>query len=62
MELSLTLAEPELKNIVPQTAFLPEVDAMVSMSYKQYLARIDVAMGGRVAEELSQTSFHGSFR
>jgi ATP-dependent metalloprotease len=33
------------------TYFLPEMD-QVSMSYKQYLAQISVAMGGKVAEEL----------
>jgi ATP-dependent metalloprotease len=33
------------------THFLPEMDA-VSMGYDQYLATIDVAMGGRAAEEL----------
>ena len=33
------------------THFLPEMDA-VSMSYDQFLAQIDVAMGGRAAEEL----------
>ncbi|KIV98202.1 hypothetical protein PV10_01879 [Exophiala mesophila] len=33
------------------THFLPEMDA-VSMSYDQFLAHIDVAMGGRAAEEL----------
>ena len=33
------------------THFLPEMDA-VSMGYDQYLAQIDVAMGGRAAEEM----------
>jgi ATP-dependent metalloprotease len=33
------------------THFLPEMDA-VSMGYDQYLAQIDVSMGGRAAEEL----------
>jgi ATP-dependent metalloprotease len=33
------------------THFLPEMDAF-SMAYDQYLAAIDVAMGGRAAEEL----------
>ena len=33
------------------THFLPEMDA-VSMGYDQYLASIDVSMGGRAAEEL----------
>ncbi|EHY60834.1 Mitochondrial inner membrane i-AAA protease supercomplex subunit YME1 [Exophiala dermatitidis] len=33
------------------THFLPEMDA-VSMGYDQFLAQIDVAMGGRAAEEL----------
>ena len=33
------------------THFLPEMDA-VSMGYDQFLASIDVAMGGRAAEEL----------
>ncbi len=33
------------------THFLPEMDA-VSMAYDQFLAQIDVAMGGRAAEEL----------
>lgn len=33
------------------THFLPEMDA-VSMAYDQYLASIDVSMGGRAAEEL----------
>lgn len=33
------------------THFLPEMDA-VSMSYDQFLAQIDVSMGGRAAEEL----------
>ena len=36
-----------------QTSLLPE-DDRTSVSYKQYLAGIDVSMGGRVAEELSQ--------
>lgn len=40
-------------NKVPiQTSQLPENDR-TSISYKEYLAGIDVAMGGRVAEELS---------
>jgi ATP-dependent metalloprotease len=33
------------------THFLPEMDA-VSMGYDQYLAQIDISMGGRAAEEL----------
>ena len=33
------------------THFLPEMDA-VSMAYDQYIAQIDVSMGGRAAEEL----------
>lgn len=33
------------------THFLPEMDA-VSMGYDQFLAQIDVSMGGRAAEEL----------
>jgi len=33
------------------THFLPEMDA-VSMAYDQFLAQIDVSMGGRAAEEL----------
>ena len=36
-----------------QTQFLPEND-MVSVTFKQYQAKIDVSMGGRVAEELSE--------
>ena len=36
-----------------QTLQLPEND-MVSITFKQYRAKIDVSMGGRVAEELSE--------
>jgi len=35
-----------------QTSQLP-LDDRTSISYKEYLAEIDVCMGGRVAEELS---------
>lgn len=38
-------------NTLGTTHWLPEMDA-VSTGYDQYLARIDVAMGGRAAEEL----------
>lgn len=38
---------------VCQTSQLPENDRH-SVSYKEYLAEIDVSMGGRVAEELSE--------
>ncbi|THH27247.1 hypothetical protein EUX98_g6934 [Antrodiella citrinella] len=44
--LTLTLA-----GVFFQTSLLPE-DDQYSVSYKQYLARIDVCMGGRVAEGL----------
>lgn len=37
-----------------QTSQLPE-DDRYSVSLKQYLAEIDVCMGGRVAEELSMS-------
>lgn len=36
-----------------QTSQLPENDR-TSITYKEYLAGIDVSMGGRVAEELSE--------
>lgn len=36
-----------------QTSLLPENDR-TSVSLKEYLAGIDVSMGGRVAEELSE--------
>ena len=36
-----------------QTSQLPQ-DDMYSVSLKEYLAIIDVSMGGRVAEELSE--------
>jgi hypothetical protein len=36
-----------------QTSQLPENDRL-SVSLKEYLAEIDVCMGGRVAEELSK--------
>ncbi|KAF7294936.1 ATP-dependent peptidase [Mycena indigotica] len=39
------------------TSFLPEGD-QTSVSLKEYLARIDVSMGGRVAEELIYGSEH----
>ena len=39
-----------------KTSQLPE-DDRYSISYKQYLAVIDVSMGGRVAEELSKSFF-----
>ena len=39
-----------------KTSQLPE-DDRYSVSYKQYLATIDVSMGGRVAEELSKSFF-----
>jgi ATP-dependent metalloprotease len=51
-----------LTNSVPDSIFffktvqLPENDRY-SVSYKQYLAGIDVSMGGRVAEELSKSFF-----
>ena len=35
-----------------QTSQLPQ-DDRISVSFKEYLAEIDVCMGGRVAEELS---------
>ena len=39
-----------------QTSLLPENDR-TSVSLKEYLAGIDVSMGGRVAEELSTCPF-----
>ena len=39
-----------------KTSQLPE-DDQYSVSFKQYLADIDVKMGGRVAEELSKSFF-----
>lgn len=44
-----------------QTSQLP-LDDRTSVSYKEYLAEIDVCMGGRVAEELSKSwlSYQGS--
>jgi ATP-dependent metalloprotease len=39
-----------------QTTQLP-LDDRFSVSYKEYLAEIDVCMGGRVAEELSKFLF-----
>ena len=36
-----------------QTSQLPK-DDRISVSFKEYLAEIDVCMGGRVAEELSE--------
>lgn len=42
-----------LKKCVTQTSQLPENDRE-SISFKEYLASIDVRMGGRVAEELSK--------
>ena len=39
-----------------QTSQLPE-DDMYSRSFKEYLADIDVCMGGRVAEELGMGKF-----
>ena len=39
-----------------KTSQLPE-DDRYSVSFKQYLADIDVSMGGRVAEELSKSFF-----
>jgi ATP-dependent metalloprotease len=38
-----------------QTSQLPENDRL-SVSLKEYLAEIDVCMGGRVAEELSKST------
>ena len=47
--------------MVLQTAQLPQ-DDRISISKKEYLADIDVCMGGRVAEELSLFSYYaGSF-
>jgi ATP-dependent metalloprotease len=40
---------------VIQTSQLPENDRL-SVSLKEYLAEIDVCMGGRVAEELSMST------
>jgi ATP-dependent metalloprotease len=45
-----------LKQCDTQTSQLPE-DDNTSVTYKQFLATIDVCMGGRVAEELSKLSF-----
>lgn len=42
-------------NVHIQTSQLPENDR-TSISFKEFLAGIDVAMGGRVAEELSKFS------
>jgi ATP-dependent Zn protease len=39
---------------------LPENDRL-SVTLKEYLAEIDVCMGGRVAEELSEISLLSSF-
>lgn len=39
-----------------QTSQLPENDRL-SVSLKEYLAEIDVCMGGRVAEELSVLAY-----
>jgi ATP-dependent Zn protease len=36
-----------------QTKFLP-LDDRDSVTYREYLAEIDVSMGGRIAEELSK--------
>ena len=47
----LTLRSPATVSF--QTSRLPE-DDRVSISMKEFLADIDVAMGGRVAEELSE--------
>ena len=43
------------RSLIPyQTSQLPE-DDMYSRSFKEYLADIDVCMGGRVAEELGMS-------
>lgn len=42
-----------LTHCVIQTSQLPE-DDQYSVSFKQYRAAIDVCLGGRVAEELSE--------
>ena len=54
----LTSSVPDLIIIIFffKTSQLPE-DDRYSISFKQYLAGIDVSMGGRVAEELSKSFF-----
>ena len=51
----LALGE-RLTDLGLQTSQLPQ-DDRVSISFKEYLAEIDVCMGGRVAEELSGWNF-----
>jgi hypothetical protein len=46
-------SEYELTQVLYQTSQLPENDRL-SVTLKEYLAEIDVCMGGRVAEELSE--------
>ena len=57
----VSLYRPSLLSLIScpcffkKTSLLPEDDRH-SVSFKQYLAGIDVSMGGRVAEELSKSS------